>query len=209
MDSVALSHLFEPFYTTKDAGVGTGLGLSSAYGTVKQIGGFILVGSTVNVGTTFDIFLPRAEEQHSLFRPSEATVNSTPLLTTILVVEDDTTVRALVVDILEAEGYSVLSGRNANEALALAKTHDRRIQLVITDIVMPNMSGSELAEELLRFKSDIGILFMSGYSDKEIVKRTQSGAAANFISKPFTPAELLSKVREVLKGGGIGLSTKV
>jgi two-component system, cell cycle sensor histidine kinase and response regulator CckA len=198
MDSVALSHLFEPFYTTKDAGVGTGLGLSSAYGIVKQSGGFILVSSTVNVGTTFDIFLPRAEEQHSLFRPNEATVNSTPLSTTILVVEDDTTVRALVVDILEAERYSVLSARDANEALAIARTHDGRIQLVITDIVMPNMSGSELAEELLRFRSDIRILFMSGYSDKEIVKRTQSGAAANFISKPFMPAELLSKVREVL-----------
>ncbi len=199
MDSVTLSHLFEPFYTTKDAGVGTGLGLSTVYGVVKQIGGFIAVESQVNVGTTIDIYLPRVEEQHSLFQPHEAAAFHVPVSATVLVVEDDPIVRALVVDILEAESYKVLSAENAEQALILAKSHAGLIHLVVTDIVMPHMSGSELAAELLRLWPDMRIIFMSGYSDREIVRRTQSGTPANFVAKPFTPEELQRKVREVLK----------
>src|ERR1700687_2736259 len=203
MDSVTLSHLFEPFYTTKDAGVGTGLGLSTVYGIVKQIGGFIAVESWVNIGTTFDIYLPRIEEQHSLFQPTEAKAYHARVSTTVLVVEDDLTVRSLVVDILEAEGYKVLSAKDAEQALILAKSYDGPIHLVVTDIVMPNMSGSELAAELLRLRPDNRIIFTSGYSDAEIVRRTQSGAPANFVSKPFTPEELRRGVREVLKDSSI------
>jgi len=205
MDSVTRSHVFEPFYTTKDVGVGTGLGLSTVYGIVKQIGGFIAVESQVNVGTTFDIYLPRIEEQHSLFQPGEAKDYHAPVSTTVLVVEDEITVRSLVVDILEAEGYKVLSAEDAEQALILAKSHDGPIHLVVTDIVMPNMSGSELAAELLRLRPDTRIIFTSGYSDAEIVRRTQSGAPANFVSKPFTPEELQRKVREVLKDSSIVL----
>jgi hypothetical protein len=104
-----------------------------------------------------------------------------------------------VVDILEAEGYKVLSAEDAEQALILAKSHDGPIHLVVTDIVMPHVSGSELAAELLRLRPDMRIIFMSGYSDREIVRRTQSGAPANFVAKPFTPEELQRKVREVLK----------
>lgn len=205
MDSVTLSHLFEPFYTTKDAGVGTGLGLSAVYGIVKQIGGLIAVESQVNVGTTFEIYFPRIEEQHSLFQPGEAKAYHAAVSTTVLVVEDETTVRSLVMDILEAEGYKVLSAEDAEQALILAKSYDGPIHLVVTDVVMPSMSGSELAAELLHLRPDTRIIFISGYSDTEIVRRTQSGAPANFVSKPFTPEELQRKVREVLKDSSIDL----
>ena len=106
-------------------------------------------------------------------------------------------------DILEAEGYRILSAEDAEKAVILAKGHDGPIHLVVTDIVMPNMSGSELAAELLQLRPDTRIIFISGYSNREIVRRTQSGTPANFVAKPFMPEELLSKVREVLKGGRI------
>jgi DNA-binding NtrC family response regulator len=169
------------------------------YGIVKQIGGFIAVESQVNLGTTFDIYFPRVEEQHSLFQPREAKAYHAPVSTTVLVVEDDPTVRALVVDVLKADGYKVLSAEDAEQALIRAKSHDGPIHLVVTDIVMPHMSGSELAAELLRLRPDMRIIFTSGYSDREIVRRMQSGTPANFVAKPFTPEELQRKVREVLK----------
>lgn len=198
MDSVMLSHMFEPFYTTKDVGVGTGLGLSTVYGIVQQIGGFITVESQVGLGTTFDIYLPRVEEQPSLFQPVEAHSYLAPASKTVLVVEDDGTVRSLVVDILEAEGYVILSAENAEQALVLAKSHNGPIHLVLTDIVLPKMPGSQLASELLRLRPDAKVIFMSGYSDREIVRRTQSATPAYFLPKPFMPDELLRKVREVL-----------
>jgi two-component system cell cycle sensor histidine kinase/response regulator CckA len=198
MDSALLSHMFEPFYTTKDVGVGTGLGLSAVYGIVQQIDGFITVESQVNVGTTFDIYLPRVEEQPSLFQPVEAQSYLVPASTTVLVVEDDGTVRSLVVDILEAEGYKILSAENAEQALVLAKNSNGPIHLILTDIVLPNMPGSQLASELLRLRPDTKVVFMSGYSDREIVRRTQSATPAYFLPKPFMPEELLCKVREVL-----------
>ena len=197
MDPVTLSHIFEPFYTTKDVGVGTGLGLSTVYGIIQQLGGCITVDSQPGRGTTFEIYLPRVEEQASLFKSTES---GTPPLASpvILVVEDEITVRSLIEDILKPQGYVVLSAENSQRALALANDELRPIQLLITDIIMPGMPGPELATQLRNLRPDTRVLYMSGYSNNEIVRRAQLGNFEPFIQKPFTPEEFSKKVRETL-----------
>jgi two-component system, cell cycle sensor histidine kinase and response regulator CckA len=197
MDAATLSHIFEPFYTTKEVGVGTGLGLSTAYGIIQQLGGCITVDSQLGRGTTFEIYLPRVEEQPSLFKPTES--KTLPLASPIiLVVEDEITVRSLIEDILKPEGYVVLSAENSQQALALVNEETRPIQLLITDIIMPGMLGPELATQLRKLRPDTRVLYMSGYSNQEIVRRVQLGDFEPFIQKPFTPQEFSDKVRETL-----------
>jgi CheY-like chemotaxis protein len=201
MDSVTMSHIFEPFYTTKDAGVGTGLGLSSVYGIIQQLGGCVSVESQLGRGTTFNIYLPRIEEQRSLFEPTEAAPNASPVSATVLVVEDENTIRSLIGDLLKDRGYLVLSAQGAEEALVLAREQKGPIHLLVTDIIMPTMHGPQLADELQKLIPGVKVLYMSGYSDREIVRRTQFGKTIPFIQKPFTPQEFYNKVREVLNAG--------
>jgi CheY-like chemotaxis protein len=191
-------HLFEPFFTTKEKGKGTGLGLSTVYGIVKQSEGNIWVYSEPGLGTTFNIYLPRMDE------PLEETrkkVTRGKLLRggeTILVVEDEENVRRLAVRILERQGYTVLEASCVNDALVLCKECKEPIHMILTDVVMPEMSGPQLAEQLVSLHPKIKVLYMSGYTDNAIVHHGVLKDGVNYIQKPFTIDGLARKMREVL-----------
>jgi CheY-like chemotaxis protein len=199
MDAETQSHIFEPFFTTKGQGKGTGLGLAMVYGIAEQAGGHIAVESQIGRGTTFQLYLPVVEpvEAHAC----KETHTSVPCprrgCETILVVEDQEGVRTLVCEVLRKNGYTVLPARDGREALMLAERNGGRIDLVVTDVVMPQMGGRELAKMLASFRPEIKVLYMSGYVDKEISQKEISGLA--FIHKPFTPDALAQKIREVLE----------
>lgn len=197
MDADLQNRIFDPFFTTKDSGKGTGLGLATVYGIVKQSGGNVWVYSELGKGTTFKIYLPRVD--HVDEAEEEATLQPIPHGTeTVLMVEDEDQVRAILQHILEEQGYHVLAAANGLEALSFSKDPDRDIQLVITDVVMPHMSGRELAERLLEVRPNLPVLFMSGYTDDAIVHHGLLDEKLNFIQKPFDPAGVARKVREVL-----------
>ena len=188
--------MFEPFFTTKGPGKGTGLGLSTVYGIIEQSNGFIWVDSEVGRGTTFRIFLPRAAEvavsKHS------STGVPTRGTETILVVDDEAELRHLARRILESAGYTVLIAANGEEAvLALNRCSDP-VHLMITDIVMPGMSGRKLADLLRRTRQNIKVIYMSGYTDDVVVRSGMLDEGMAFVSKPFTVAELIRRVRDVL-----------
>jgi PAS domain S-box-containing protein len=191
-------HLFEPFFTTKEKGKGTGLGLSTVYGIVKQSEGNIWVYSEPGLGSTFNIYLPRMDE------PLEETrkkVTSGELLRggeTILVVEDEENVRRLAVRILERQGYTVLEASCVNDALTLCKECKEPIHMILTDVVMPEMSGPQLAEQLVSLLPKIKVLYMSGYTDNAIFHQGVLKDGVNYIQKPFTIDGLARKMREVL-----------
>jgi PAS domain S-box-containing protein len=195
-----LPHIFEPFYTTKAAGGGTGLGLASVYGIVKLFDGEITVESELGQGTSFTVWLPRTtQEFEELKKVSRNRATRTATGTeTILLVEDDTIVRQLAVRILRRPGYQVLEARSPVEALVMAERHVGRIDLLLTDVVMPQLSGGELARRVRIARPDIQVLYMSGYSDDEIVARGVRSGDAHLLLKPFTPSELLSRVVSVL-----------
>jgi len=198
MDATVKAHLFEPFYTTKERSHGTGLGLATVYGIVKQSGGFIHVDSEVGRGTTCDIFLPRVEGAVDAIMPSEEASRSRHGTETILVAEDQPEVLAVARATLTRHGYTVLEGRDADEALEVATRHSGRIDLLITDVVMPGLNGRELADRLAAQRPNTRVLFTSGYTDRAIVERGVLEANVAFIAKPFVPADFLKKVREVL-----------
>jgi PAS domain S-box-containing protein len=197
IDAEALAKIFEPFYTTKETGKGTGLGLASVYGAVRQNGGFITVASEVGQGTTFAIYLPRSTQPPE---PPTASVASSPRARgaeTILLVEDEAAVRRLTVKALAAHGYTVLAADGPQQAIQLAQEHGDAIALLLSDVVMPGMGGVALTEMLVASHPHLRHLFTSGYAmqDGEAVETAQ---AANFLAKPFTLAALTDKVREVL-----------
>jgi CheY-like chemotaxis protein len=212
MDAQTRSHLFEPFFTTKEQGKGTGLGLSTVYGTVKQSGGHISVESEPGRGSTFTVYLPRvaAVAPPAEPRPAAATgpgprPRAEARLTpgrgeTILLVEDAQRVRAVVKEILEMSGYVVLEARHGAEALEVSGRHGGTIHLLVTDVVMPQMSGRELAQRLATLRPQLKVLYMSGYTDDAIVRHGVLASGIAFLSKPFTPDALALKVREVLDG---------
>jgi CheY-like chemotaxis protein len=197
MDEATKARIFEPFFTTKEAGKGTGLGLAMVYGTVKQSGGHIEVYSELGRGTTFKIYLPRLAEPVPSAAPAPAPAPVPGGSETVLLVEDQDEVRALARAALEASGYQVLEARNGPEALALAQQHTGPLHLVITDVVMPKMSGRQVAEQLAVLCPGIKVLYCSGYTDETVVRHGVP-AGTVFLQKPFTPATLARKVREVL-----------
>ena len=196
MEAAVREHIFEPFFTTKEAGKGTGLGLATLYGIIKQSGGNVRVYSELGHGTTFKIYLPRAQEFAEI---GELTgTKPTPKGTeTVLLVEDEEQVRAILKQILENQGYHVLSASQGEEALAISQ-EPGDIQLMITDVVMPQMSGRELAERMLSVRPSLRVLFMSGYTDDAIVRHGLLDEKLNFIQKPFDSATVARKVRDVL-----------
>ena len=200
MSEEVKAHIFEPFFTTKERGSGTGLGLATTYGAVKQSGGSIEVYSEVGIGTTFKIYLPRVEEvavePEEDGRPADLPGGTE----TVLLVEDEDTVRSLGVRILKDLGYRILQARNGDEALALATGYGERIDLLLTDVVMPGMSGKELATRLAPHRPETKVLFTSGYTDDAIVNHGVLDEGVSFIGKPYTPVALARKVREVLDG---------
>ena len=200
MDAETQARIFEPFFTTKEQGKGTGLGLSTVYGIVKQSDGYIWCYSEVGHGTTFKIYLPHADEPATSQLPDTTAADLPRGSETVLLVEDEQGVRTLAEFLLRRSGYTVLQAQSGAEALALAGQHMGPIHLLLTDVVMPGMSGRELAERLAGDDPGIKTLFMSGYTDDTVVRHGVLQAEAAFIQKPFTFDALLRKVRATLGG---------
>ncbi len=197
MDKETQSRIFEPFFTTKEKGKGTGLGLSTVYGIVKQSGGYVMVQSELGNGATFNIYWPRVEgatDQHAAPLPRTAEGGSE----TVLLVEDEDSVRQLVRDTLVAKGYRVVEADNGEAGLAAALSHKGRIDLIISDVVMPGMGGRELVHKLAATRPDTKVLYLSGYTEDAILSEGSIESGTAFLQKPFTLQNLSRKVREVL-----------
>jgi PAS domain S-box-containing protein len=200
MDAETLSRIFEPFFTTKEPGKGTGLGLATVYGIVKQSGGFIRVRSAPAKGTTFTVYLPRASEEEldtKEERP-ETCGKQAPGRRTILLVEDEEMVRELAIEIFRGAGYTVIEAPNGEQALSICEHHEGKIDLVVTDVVMPGMNGIELARRMDGLWPGIPTLFMSGYSEDAVEDLGGIVKGRAFLQKPITPTILSRKVREIL-----------
>ena len=201
MDEATQARIFEPFFTTKEPGKGTGLGLATVYGIINQSEGQVLVYSEVGVGTTFKIYLPGALPREESKTRSEVEPGSRPQqegTETILVAEDEEIVRNLICMVLKAKGYNLLEARNGEEALHLLQTYPGSIDLLVTDIIMPQLGGRELVTQLSHIYPRAKVLCMSGYTDRAFQQHNLIPHCQVFLQKPFTPSTLVSKIREVL-----------
>jgi PAS domain S-box-containing protein len=203
MDRDTLGHIFEPFFTTKGVGHGTGLGLSTVYGIVKQSDGYVWAYSEPGQGSTFKVYLPLAEQPEAEPETPTATPVRRGQGESVLLVEDDDAVRLVIKRALEEGGYRVLEAANGRDALALLGSTSSRIALVLTDVVMPKMSGRELAERIAELRPGTPVVFTSGYTDGEIVRRGLLDPAAAFIQKPFGPEDIVRIVRERMEGASL------
>ena len=198
MNEETRNRLFEPFFTTKEKGKGTGLGLSTVYGIVKQSGGYIWAYSEIGMGTAFKVYIPRFGGASAETGKEGASASAPQGRETVLVVEDEAAVRALIRDILEGSGYSVLTASDGEDAQKVGRGHGAPIHLIVTDVVMPKMGGREAAQSLAPHLPGVKVLYMSGYTNETIVRQGVLDPGIPFIEKPFTPDALLRKVRRVL-----------
>ena len=197
MDAETQSHIFEPFFTTKEKDKGTGLGLATIYGIVKQHNGHIYVYSEAGKGTVFKIYLPQFKE-NIVPEQEQKTLQSMRNEETILVVEDEDSIRILIDKILKKNGYRVLTANNGTEAISICEQYKEPIHLMLVDVGLPEIKGTELAKRLLIIKPEMKLLFMSGYTDSHIIDYDLLSKESPFIQKPFTPDILAKKIREVL-----------
>jgi CheY-like chemotaxis protein len=202
MDSETQAHIFEPFFTTKKTGKGTGLGLSTTYGIVEQHGGWIEVYSEPAHGTTFKIYLPASETRPEETQPAVGQCR-TRRIGTILIVEDQAAIRLLAEDVLLENGHKVLSAPNGRVALLLAAKYEQEIDLLITDVVMPEMNGPEAAKHLTDLRPRMKVLYLSGYTDHALLHQCVIEQGTSFLQKPFLPEALLAKVDELLRSDSL------
>jgi CheY-like chemotaxis protein len=200
MDAETVAHIFEPFYTTKGSTSGTGLGLATVYGIVKQSGGYIWVYSEPGKGSSFKVYLPRVDELAEAPQAARKQTRARKGTETILLVEDEPAVRELTRMVLAAQGYSVVEAQNAEDAERLSENHGTQIHLLLTDVVMPGVSGRELAKRITARHPKMRVLYMSGYTHNVIAGSGTLETGIAFLQKPFTPAGLVDKVRDVLDG---------
>jgi CheY-like chemotaxis protein len=198
MDSATRQNIFEPFFTTKQQGKGTGLGLATVYGMVKQSGGDIWVYSEPGQGTTFKLYFPLVQEPVSGGIGEELGISRQLASETVLLVEDETQVRELTAKMLKQLGYSVLTAENGDTAIEVSQSFTREIALLVTDVVMPNMSGRQVADALVASRPGLRVLFLSGYTEHAVVNHGVLDSNVNFLAKPFSRETLGRKIREVL-----------
>jgi two-component system cell cycle sensor histidine kinase/response regulator CckA len=198
MTADVLAHVFEPFFTTKPVGQGTGLGLSTVYGIVKQNGGYVTIASQPKAGTTVTVFWPMSDQQEPLAPPigmSERPLGGTE---TILLVEDEAGIRSLIRKTLERFGYSVLEARDVLDAITISETHDGSIDLLLSDVIMPVMNGPDLAQRIVKRRPTIKVFYVSGFPNSLLSEQRRQPQRVWFLGKPFTPQALALKVRECL-----------
>jgi CheY-like chemotaxis protein len=199
MDEETQTHIFEPFFTTKGPGKGTGLGLATVYGIVRQSGGAIAVQSAVGQGSTFSIYLPLDRSPVDVDKQALQPLLRTQNFETVLVVEDEEIVRELVCEVLTDQGYNVICACDGPDALQKVSTFDGHIHLLVTDVIMPHMNGPELAERLTAIRPETKVLYVTGYSNNDIGDHGVLDTQTDLLQKPFTPETLARKIRDVIQ----------